>query len=65
MHTPYAAHKIVNSILDRHELKNIPPQMMYNYVKKGYIKSENGLISDENLQEWVVKYMTKKVAISA
>ena len=58
--TPYAATKIVNAILTENGLKAIPPQMMYNYTKKGYIPSENGRITEESLMTWLAKYLTKK-----
>lgn len=58
--SPYAAAKLVNAILDEYELKNIPPQMMYNYVAKGYIPSTDKKINVEDLHEWTIKYLSKK-----
>lgn len=58
--SPYAAAKLVNEILSEHDLKNIPPQMMYNYVAKGYIPSTDKKIKVEDLHEWMVSYLTKK-----
>jgi hypothetical protein len=62
--TPYAAAKILNEVLAEHDIKLIPPQMVYNYCKKGYIKSStvNGkIVVDENsFAEWSVKYLAKK-----
>ena len=36
--SPYQFCKVVNKLMN----KNLPPQMFYNYVKKGYIKAETG-----------------------
>lgn len=58
--SPYAAAKLVNEILSGYGLKNIPPQMMYNYVAKGYIPSTDKKINVEDLHEWTIKYLTKK-----
>lgn len=62
--TPYAGSKIVNEILKENGIKEIPPQMVYNYSKKGYIVSGtlNGKIdiTEENLMVWIVKYLAKK-----
>jgi hypothetical protein len=67
--TPYAAAKIVNAALKEYqvidtktdEIKIIPPQMMYTYAKKSYIATDdNGKITEEGLQEWIIKYLTKQ-----
>lgn len=63
--TPYACAKIVNTVIDDlnkegHELKNLPPQMFYNYVSKGMIPSTDKKVSEDDLQAWMVKYFTKK-----
>jgi len=62
--TPYAAAKIVNEILTEVGIKNIPPQMVYNYVGKGYIASTEiagkKKVSIEDLQVWIEKYLAKK-----
>lgn len=66
--TPYQAAKIVNAKLSEEGLKNIPPQMMYNYTsarvnagKNPFIKFsiENG-IDLEDLDRWTEKYIAKK-----
>ena len=58
--SPYGAAKLVNTILVEVGLKEIPPQMMYNYVKKGYIPSVDKKIKVEDLHEWTTKYLAKK-----
>lgn len=62
--TPYAAAKILNEILSSKGVSEIPPQMVYNYCKKGYIKSTlvNGKINvdESSFAEWSVKYLAKK-----
>jgi hypothetical protein len=58
--SPYAAAKLVNTVLVEVGLKEIPPQMMYNYVKKGYIPSVDKKINVSDLHEWVTKYLAKK-----
>jgi hypothetical protein len=62
--TPYAASKIVNATLKTEGLdKKVPPQMIYSYVSKGYIKSVDvdgkKRVTEETLQEWLVKYVAK------
>lgn len=63
--TAYKAAKQVNEVLTTNNLKNIPPQMMYNYVSKGLITTEdvNGqkLIRQSVLNEWAEKYVAKKI----
>lgn len=66
--TPYAAAKIVNAALLEHGLDiQIPPQMMYNYARKGYIQTvevdgRNQIVleGEKGLSEWLQKYLTKK-----
>lgn len=58
--SPYQAAKLVNAILVEVGLKEIPPQMMYNYTKKGYIPSVDKKIKVEDLHEWTTKYLAKK-----
>lgn len=64
--TPYAAAKIVNGILadlneaEGTDLKAIPPQMVYNYVRKGYIPSYDGKVSSNDLMVWLAKYLSRK-----
>jgi hypothetical protein len=62
MMTPYAAHKLVNAQLADHELKAIPPQMIYNYVKKGYIPSTDGKVSEDDVQAWTDGYVERKLS---
>lgn len=71
MHTPYAAAKIINAVLDSVELPNIPPQMVYNYtsgrIRQGKnpfidctIENNKIRISDQAIQAWLKKYLEKK-----
>jgi len=58
--SPYGAAKIVNAYLKEAGVdKILPPQMFYTYVKKGYITSVEGKVNAANLNEWLVKYLTK------
>jgi hypothetical protein len=58
--TPYAACKIVNNMLKEMGIeKTLPPQMFYNYVKKNFIKNDNGKINEKDLLEWFTKYSNK------
>jgi|SRR5262245_8578240 len=62
--TPYAAHNIVNARLRDEGLdKVIPPQMMYQYAKKGYVDTVlvggKKRITSEDLQKWLDGYVAK------
>lgn len=62
--TPYAAAKIVNTELENlHIEKTLPPQMIYQYVTKGYIPSVlvegKKRIKEEDLRTWFVTYVQK------
>lgn len=62
--TPYAAAKIVNARLVEEGIsKEIPPQMIYNYVSKKYIASElvdgKKRVTEEGLNEWLLGYVNK------
>lgn len=59
--TPYQVAKTVNEMLTSRQLKTIPPQMVYNYVKKGLIRSENGHIRVEVAEDWAERYVAKKL----
>jgi hypothetical protein len=49
--TPYACAKIANeTIKERGFEKELPPQMFYNYVSKGYIKSTDKKVSRSDLK---------------
>lgn len=61
MLTGYAVAKKVNELLVSADLKVIPPQMVYNYISKGYIASENGLVTVEEAARWASEYITKKL----
>ena len=61
--TGYAAASFVNEVLKKNDIDfAIKPQMVYNYMKKGYIASNDGLIEHEVLVEWTKKYVAKKIA---
>jgi hypothetical protein len=62
--TPYKAAKIVNAALVTEGIeKVIPPQMMYTYANKGYVKSVTvdgkKRITKDGLDEWLVGYINK------
>lgn len=69
--SPYAGAKIINALLKQYniidpktdEVKVIPPQMIYNYASKGYIKNVNKKIKLEDLYEWAIKYFKKNFNI--
>ena len=66
--TPYAAAKIVNAVCSKHDLKNVPTQMMYNYTtarlnakKASFIEvDKDGRITESGLNTWMTKYFAKK-----
>lgn len=62
--TPYKAAKEVNAqLLEMNIDKVIPAQMIYTYVKKGYITStlvgEKRMIAPEDLAAWFVIYVER------
>jgi len=62
--TAYAASKIVNGwIAEKGVDKKLPAQMIYTYVKKGYItsveKDGKRLVTIESLSEWFGRYANK------
>jgi hypothetical protein len=63
--TGYRLAQLTNEILDSFELKNIPPQMIYNYISKGLIEAvvANGqrVVLREAAVEFLTKYVSKKV----
>ena len=65
-YSPYGLNKVVNAILatiafeNEEKAKVLPPQMFYNYTKKGFIKSdENKKIAREECIRWTTKYLVK------
>lgn len=67
--TPYAAAKMLTSILKENGIeKTIPTQMMYNYTtarirqgKKPFIEVDgDGRIDEEAFQKWVKGYLSRK-----
>jgi hypothetical protein len=60
--TAYQLAKLVNEALESAGIdKRIPPQMIYTYVRKGYIKvDEAKRISVEEADRWMTGYLTKQ-----
>jgi hypothetical protein len=62
--TGYKVAKRVNAALKLAGLKEIPPQMVYQYIAKGYIESydENGqnLVEMAAADAWIAKYVAKR-----
>jgi hypothetical protein len=74
--SPYKATTIVNEALAAAGLtdkdgnvKKLPPQMLYQYCNKGYIKADKvggkWHITDEALNEWLVGYVAKQQELAA
>jgi hypothetical protein len=65
MMSGYEVAKRVNEILASAGLKEIPAQMVYHYIKKGYIASTdvNGAkrVSVEDAAAWCEAYVTKRL----
>ncbi len=63
--TGYTATKFVNEYLVSRGLSEIPPQMIYNYMKKKYIVTTvvdgQNLIAFDDLNNWVEKYVARKL----
>jgi len=70
--TVYGCAAVVNSWLETHKIvdettetgfKQVPPQMFYNYTKKGYIEvtyvDAQPYVNVEDLKKWYVRYVTK------
>lgn len=49
--------KVTNTLVT----KTIPPQMIYNYMKKGTIKTEKGLITLDEGNKFINSYITKLI----
>jgi hypothetical protein len=73
--SPYKATQIVNEALAEAGLtdkdgatKKLPPQMLYQYCNKGYIKATKvdgkWNITEEALAEWLTAYITKQQALA-
>jgi hypothetical protein len=56
--TGYKLTKVVNDQLRAEGLKEIPAQMIYNYMRNGFISKEN----EVKQLEWLEKYITKRMA---
>jgi hypothetical protein len=69
-YTAYGAAKLVNAELQELGHDTIPPQMVYQYVSKGYIKSFTNaagkrVVNESDLATWFVDYLNKKAARAA
>jgi len=67
--SPYACAKVINPELEALGLPTLPPQMFYQYVSKGYIKSfiaadGKRKVSELELAKWFEGYLTKKAALA-
>ena len=65
MLTGYALATAVNVVLTRHNLKNIPAQMIYRYIKDGRIPSVvvggQKLVRTEDAKAWTSEYVQKRL----
>lgn len=61
----YAFAKKVNEVLAKNGIeKTIKPQMIYNYVRKGYITAnEKNLIEYSEFERFATKYVSKQLAM--
>jgi hypothetical protein len=63
--TGYKMTKMVNQVLQDNGLKTIPAQMVYQYISKGWIPSQdvNGqkLVTEQDAQEWTTRYVTRRL----
>ena len=60
-YTGWKMTKVVNNILVNVGCNPIPPQMIYQYISKGYIKSVNKRVMKEVAIEWTEGYITRKL----
>ena len=60
--TGYALAKLVNSALAEEGLKPIPPQMVYNYIRKGYIEASFGDVPDDAAASFIETYVANRIA---
>jgi hypothetical protein len=69
--TPYQAAKVVNETLTRAGIdKQVPPQMLYTYVRKDKIAStiaDDGriMVDPESLLQWTTAYVNKLTSKAA
>lgn len=66
MMTGYRFTKRINECLEAENLKAIPPQMVYQYLSKGWIPFADvdgqRLVDEEAAEEWLDKYLEKRLA---
>jgi len=62
--TGYKVAKVTNQELTKVGLKDIPAQMVYQYIAKGYIESQsvNGqnLVKDTVAAKWIARYIERR-----
>jgi hypothetical protein len=61
-YTGYGLAKVVNDVLTLAELKTIPPQMVYNYGRKGLINGQKDAKAFTKAEAiaWADKYLGKR-----
>ena len=61
--SPYGLCKFVNGVMTLMGInQELPPQMFYTYVKKGFIAANSEKkVSKKDAIEWTLKYLSKKV----
>lgn len=63
--TGVRAKNVTNEILEALGFDPIPPQMVYNYMTKGYIAvtfvQGRKFVSNDDLTTWLKKYVARKV----
>lgn len=63
--TPYQVAKQVNAELAAVGEYPIPTQMVYTYVRKGFIPSNRGRVSSGNALRWVRRFVANRQAARA
>lgn len=58
--TGYEIARRINTFLEKHGKKSIPPQMMYNYIKSRQIRSNNGRVSESDAKTYAVAHLARK-----
>jgi hypothetical protein len=65
--TGYQLTKMINTELEKYGIKSIPPQMIYNYMKKKYIPTvvidNQVVVNHDDGIEFMNKYVQKKVSV--
>lgn len=61
--TGYKCAKIINEMLAARGLKQIPAQMVYNYIAAGYITGVKGRrqeVTVEQFEKWAENYVARR-----